>query len=304
MSLLVFENTPLDVSDAFTMYLDVIWWIKKSKLLDIVNFTRTSEIFDCILSIRILWYSQKIGTRVDFLKLEFSILIVWPPNFFWEMFEYIQNFCHGDFFIYFVQMQKIDFFWRELLFFQVLREIHFSIKMIDLVFTLKVTVTFVWWKIFWSIYGKFLLFVEHIHLNVCNTFGMYLDAIWWSKKLKSILSYCKIHQNIRYFWQWSNPIFLKLNFSLLIVLLSIFWGEYSNTTVLSLFKVLFQFDFIFWKKFKMIYHLNPPCPPCPARHKTRNSKSILEVKNTYLCKSISKFSIVGLTTDWCIAKST
>ena len=24
-----------------------------------------------------------------------------------------------------------------------------------------------------------------------------------------------------------------------------------------------------------IYHFNPPCPPCPARHKGRNSKSIL-----------------------------
>ena len=102
-----FERTPLDVSDAFTVYLDVIWWIKNSKPFEIVNFTRTSEISDCILSI--LWYSPEIGTRVDFVKLEFSILIVWPPNFFWEVFKYIQNFCHGDFFISFVQMQKIDF---------------------------------------------------------------------------------------------------------------------------------------------------------------------------------------------------
>ena len=31
----------------------------------------------------------------------------------------------------------------------------------------------------------------------------------------------------------------------------------------------------------MIYHFNPPCPPYPARHKARNSKSILQIKNMY-----------------------
>ena len=35
---------------------------------------------------------------------------------------------------------------------------------------------------------------------------------------------------------------------------------------------------MFSKKFKMIYHFNPPRPPCPARRKARNSKSILEAK--------------------------
>ena len=179
------------------MYLDVIWWIKNSKPFEIVNFTRTSEIYDCILSI--LWYSPEIGTRVDFLKLEFSILIVWPPNFFWEVFEYIQNFCHVDFFISSVQIQKIDF-WTKLLFFQVLREIHFSFK--------------------WLTIERSLMIIVH-----------------------------------------------------------------------SLFKVLFQFDFIFWEKFKMIYHLNLACLLYPARHKARNSASIFSVKNIYLCKSISNFQL-------------
>ena len=52
---------------------------KNSKPFETVNFTRTSEISDNILNT--LWYFPKVGTRVDFLKLEFSILIVWQPNF-------------------------------------------------------------------------------------------------------------------------------------------------------------------------------------------------------------------------------
>eukprot|EP00493_Phyllostaurus_siculus_P014885 UN15116 len=31
-----------------------------------------------------------------------------------------------------------------------------------------------------------------------------------------------------------------------------------------------------------IYHFNPSCPPYPARHKARNSKSIFEVCFKYL----------------------
>ena len=127
-------------------------------------------------------------------------------------------------------------------------------------FSLKVTVTFVWWKIFWSIYGKFLLFVEHIHLNVFDTFGMYLDAIWWSKKFKTILSYCKIHQNIRYFWWWSNPIFLKLNFSLLIVLLSIFLGRVFKYNRIVTLQSPFPIWFYILKNIQNDLSSQPPMP--------------------------------------------
>ena len=105
------------------MYLDVIWWIKNSKPFETVNFTRTSEISDCILNT--LWYSPEVGTRVDFLKLEFSILNVWPANSFWKVFRYIQNFCHGDFFISFVKIKEIVF-WTGVAIFQTLLQIQFS----------------------------------------------------------------------------------------------------------------------------------------------------------------------------------
>ena len=115
---------------------------KNSKPFEIVNFTRTSEISDCILNI--LWYSPEVGTRVDFLKLEFSILIVWPPKFFWEVFTYIQNFCHGNFFISFVKIKKIDFFDGSCYFFKLCLRSSFQVKLIDLIFTLKATVACVW----------------------------------------------------------------------------------------------------------------------------------------------------------------
>ena len=111
-----FERTPLDVSDAFTMYLDVIWWINKFKTIwncklhqNIRNFWRHFEYL-------MIFPEGWDYCRVDFLKLEFSILILWQPNFFWEMFKYIQNFCHGDFFISLVKFsenQKIDFFLKK-----------------------------------------------------------------------------------------------------------------------------------------------------------------------------------------------
>ena len=50
------------------------------------------------------------------------------------------------------------------------------------------------------------------------------------------------------------------------------------------------------KKLKMIYHLNPPCPPCPARHKARNNKSIRKVYLKYMCKFFLHIQIVGFFT--------
>ena len=50
----------------------------------------------------------------------------------------------------------------------------------------------------------------------------------------------------------------------------------------SLFQVLFLFYCIFSttkNKIKMIYHLNTPCPPCPARHKARHSNQYYKPKS-------------------------
>ena len=49
-------------------------------------------------------------SRANFLKLDFSIFIVWPPTFFWGVFKYIQNFCHERFLIFYLKIFKIDFF--------------------------------------------------------------------------------------------------------------------------------------------------------------------------------------------------
>ena len=174
------------------------------------------------------------------------------------------------FFHIFCTHAENQFFERSCYFFKFSVRFIFQVKLIDLIFTLKVTVTFVWWKIFWSIYGKFLLFAEHLHLNVSNTFGMYLDAIWWSKKFKTILSYCKIHQNIRYFWRWSNPIFLKLNFSLLIVLLSIFLGRVFKYNRIVTFQSPFPIWFYILKKIQNDWSSHPPMPPMSG--KTQDKK--------------------------------
>ena len=42
--------------------------------------------------------------------------------------------------------------------------------------------------------------------------------------------------------------------------------EFFMQKILSFFKIE--------KQNEKIHHFNPPCPPCPARHKGRNSKSI------------------------------
>ena len=145
------------------MYLDLIWLMKK--------IWTTYEI------------PERFGIEPIFWNWTFQFWSYEHQIFFGKCSNIFKTFVTGIF-SYLLYKCRKSIFWTKLLFFQVLREIHFSIKMIDLVFTLKVTVTFVWWKIFWSIYGKFLLFANHIHLNVSNSFGMYLDAIWWSKNSK------------------------------------------------------------------------------------------------------------------------
>ena len=81
---------------------------KNLKAAEIENFTRTSEISDSVLST--LWNSLRVWTRANFLKLDFSIFIVWPPKCFWGVFKYIQNFCHERFLIFYLKIFKIDFF--------------------------------------------------------------------------------------------------------------------------------------------------------------------------------------------------
>ena len=81
---------------------------KNMKATKIENFTRTSEISDSVLST--LWNSLRVWTRADFLKLEFSILIILLPNVFGELFECIQNFCREGFLISNLKIWKINFF--------------------------------------------------------------------------------------------------------------------------------------------------------------------------------------------------
>ena len=164
---------------------------KNLKAAEIENFTITSEISDNVLST--LWNSLRVWTKANFLKLDFSIFIIWPQNFFGGMFKYIQNFCLERCLMFYLLICKTDFF----------------------------EATY-----------HFFMFVMCINYQII------------------LLFYC-----------------------------------------------------LFSKKFTMVYRFNLLCLPCPARHKATNSKSILAVKNMYLFKSISNISIVGLTSDWCIAKA-
>ena len=80
---------------------------KTLKVFEIENITKTSEISDSVLST--LWNSLRVWTRADFLKLEFSILIILLPNIFGELFECIQNFCREGFLISNLKIWKINF---------------------------------------------------------------------------------------------------------------------------------------------------------------------------------------------------
>ena len=122
---------------------------KNSKPFEIVNFTGTSVISDCILSI--LWYSPEIGTRVDFLKLEFSIFSYVQQISFRKCSKIFKTFVTGIFSYLFYKCRK-SIWWTKLLFFQVLREIFFSIKIDWLGFHTKSDSSFRLMKIFWSIY--------------------------------------------------------------------------------------------------------------------------------------------------------
>ena len=126
-------------------------------------------------------------------------MIVWPPNFFWKVFKHIQNFCHGDFFISFVKIQKIDFF-EGSCFFQALPQIQLSSKIDWLGFHAKSDSSLRLIKniLFYLFYE--LTFFERTPLDVSDAFTMYLDVIWWIKKFKTIWS-CKLDQNIWNFWR-------------------------------------------------------------------------------------------------------
>ena len=61
--------------------------------------------------------------------------------------------------------------------------------------------------------------------------------------------------------------------------------EFFMQKILSFFKIE--------KQIEKIYHFNPLCPPCPARHKGRNSKSIYQVCFKYLYYRRSSILFVG-----------
>ena len=93
---------------------------KNLKATEIENFTRTSEISDSVLST--LWNSLRVWTRADFLKLEFSILIILLPNIFGELFECIQNFCPRRFLDIKLENLKNQFFRSLVAFFHTIHE--------------------------------------------------------------------------------------------------------------------------------------------------------------------------------------